>query len=131
MTSDRKESGVVGLALGVALTVVVVGGLAGVAMSRMLDRTNPNRVTEDGAVVEPIFESPTPEPTGTPEPEAPVPAPVTSQRHPIESVPTQEPAVVVVPHDTPSSTDSQQHEEEEYTDTQTPDSGDEEPPEEE
>lgn len=60
---------IAGTIIRVALTVLVIGGMAGAAMYRVLDRTNPNRVLEDGTVVEPVYESPKPDPTEEPEAE--------------------------------------------------------------
>ncbi len=102
-----------GTFLRVLLTVLVVGGIAAVATNRVADRTEPSRNTEDGAVVEPIFESPTP----------------SASAEATMSAPTRRPAVhaTETPFVTPEPTEMEtetpyetEHETEEPTDTPEP-----------
>lgn len=82
--------------LAVILTLIVVGGATGAAMYNVLDRGNTGEATNDGAVVEPIFGSPSP----SPEPETQEPQPRVHQERPTEEPTT----IIVVPRHTASPT---------------------------
>lgn len=51
-----------GTILAVIMTLLVVGGATGAVMYRVLDRSDTGSTSENGAVVEPIYGSPSPEP---------------------------------------------------------------------
>ncbi len=94
-----------GTVIGVILTLIVVGGATGAAMYQVLDRSD-STTTENGAVVEPIYGSPSPGPTE--EAEAP------AMQGGMRQQQTQEPTtIIVVPRHTASPTPF----EEEPTDT--------------
>lgn len=82
--------------LAALLTLLVVGAATGAAMYRVLDRGGSAGTTEDGAVVEPIYGSPSPSPDEQTDAPAQRPAP-TQQR-------TQEPTIIIVPRHTESPT---------------------------
>lgn len=109
-----------GTILAVILTLLVVGGATGAAMYRVLDRSNTTSTSEDGAVVEPIFESASPAPTDEAT-DAPVSEPQTAAPRQQR---TQEPTTTFFvprrtqePHDTPHETAEQ--DEDRHTDPPT------------
>ena len=118
-----------GTILAVILTLLVVGGATGAAMYRVLDRSDSSGTSENGAVVEPIYESASPSPTDEPtEQQEPATQRQTGNQR------TQEPTtIVVVPRHTASPTpfeheeeptphDTPEQDEEFQTEEPTPDS---------
>lgn len=85
-----------GMIMTVILTLVLVGGATGAVMYRVLDRGGSSAATNDGAVVEPIYSSPSPSPDEGSEEQT---------RRPTGQQPTQKPTtIVIVPGHTASPT---------------------------
>lgn len=112
-----------GTILAVILTLLVVGGATGAAMYRVLDRSDTGSTSENGAVVEPIYGSPSPDPTEEP-----------AEQRQTRDAPTEEPTtIVVVPRHTetpePTETHFETHEptEEPFTDPPPDDTPDNDP----
>lgn len=102
-----------GTILAVILTLLVVGGATGAAMYRVLDRSDTSSTSENGAVVEPIYSSPSPEPSEEATTQEP------TQQRQTRDQPTEDPTtIVVVPRHTEEPTPF--HHEEEPTPHDTP-----------